>query len=271
MKRTILIMMLIFIPQTTLAGAWVQKPWQYYLRLANKFYAASAIFNQDANRKSGDWWDSNGKFREFSMNLIMELGVLEQLTLLFENTAKFMQSDYGSRDVAVYGLSDVVLGARYGFYQKSLVAAVEGKIEIPTGYPRNGDRVSLGPGYVNGQLKVLFGGGLPLGIGNYFDTAIGYRLRGGSFADDLLASVSFGVETVSDLWLRIGGNGVFNLGEASQSNLGNLDASYLSAGGAVTYLFQSGWGLEIAGSADLWGKNTFSGWGLELVVQYRSK
>jgi len=30
-----------------------------------------------------------------------------------------------------------------------------------------------------------------------------------------------------------------------------------------------GLGIEIAGSADIWGENTFAGWGLELVVQYR--
>ena len=37
----------------------------------------------------------------------------------------------------------------------------------------------------------------------------------------------------------------------------------------LTYLFDFGLGIEVAGSADVWGENTFSGWGLELVIQYQ--
>lgn len=258
------------------AGAWVRRPGSVYLRLATKAYQANEIFDGHGHRVAGDWWDAEAKYRELSMNLIAEVGVLDWLTVTLENTAKLMHSDYAGGTggaVRVDGFSDLLLGLRWGFYQRQLVAAVETRIEVPTGYPRDEDHIRLGPGYVNGQFKLLFGGGLPLGFGNYFDTSFGYRVRGGPVADDLMASAAIGVETFRGLWVRGGFSGVFNLGDSGALDLAsvaNQDASYIGVGGAVTYLFGPGFGVELAGSADVWGKNTFAGWGLELVIQWES-
>ncbi len=273
-KSTIIFIMsaTLCIHTAAMAGAWVQPKGNIFLRLAGKYYQADSIFDADGDTVSGDWWDPEARFREFAFNLIAEAGLLDQLTLTFENTAKFMHSDYsrgkGGR-IDVNGLSDMVLGVRYGPYQKNLVLAFEAKLEIPTGYEKHDDRVRLGPGYANAQAKILFGGGLPLGIKNYFDSALGYRIRGGPFSDDLTASASFGVETMERLWVRIGSSGVFNLGDSDQNVTGQVDGSYLGAGIALTYLFHHGLGLELAASKDMWGKNTFAGWAVELVVQYQ--
>lgn len=263
-------------PRPAQAGAWTREPGSVYLRLATKAYQADEIFDGDGDRISGDWWDPEAEFREFSLNLIGEVGILPWLTGTVETTAKLMHSDYSAGSggaVRVDGFSDVLLGLRWGFWQRQLVAAVETRIEIPTGYPQDQTHVRLGTGYVNGQFKLLFGGGLPLGFGNYFDTSFGYRVRGGPFEDDLLASAAVGVETFERLWVRAGFSGVFNLGESETLNLltaGNQDASYIGVGGALTYLFGPGFGVELAGSADVWGRNTFAGWGLELVLQWES-
>lgn len=263
-------------PLPAQAGAWTRAPGSVYLRVATKAYQADEIFDGDGDRVSGDWWDPEAEFRELSVNVIGEVGVFPWLTATIENTAKLMHSDYGAGGggaVRVDGFSDLLLGLRWGFWQRQLVAAVETRIEIPTGYPRDDTHVRLGPGYVNGQFKLLFGGGLPLGFGNYFDTAFGYRVRGGPVSDDLLASAAVGVETISGLWLRAGFSGVFNLGDSDAVDLlslANQDASYIGVGGAVTYLFGPGFGVELAGSADVWGRNTFAGWGLELVIQWES-
>ena len=274
--RLILPARVLVLPATALAGAWMRQPGGVYLRLATKVYMADRIFDAGGARVKGDWWDEAARFRELSFNLIAEVGVFPWLTATVENTAKLMNADYsggvGGR-VRVYGFSDVVLGLRYGPYQRDLVFAVEAKIEIPTGYPLDDDRYRLGPGSINGQFKALFGGGLPLGFGNYFDTSFGYRLRGGPFADDLIASAAVGAEPYDGIWLRVGFSGVFNLGGSSSGGTaavvtGNQDASYLSLGGAVTYLFGNGFGVELAASGEVWGRNTFAGWGLELVVQF---
>lgn len=259
--------------QEARAGAWTQPQGVGFVRLAVKEYFAPRYFDADGVRTPGDWWSVDARYDETSANLIVEYGLLDRLTLALDTTAKAMHSTYptGNRgDIWVVGLSDVGLGARYGIWQKTLVLAIEARAEIPTGYHLFDDRVRLGNGWVNGQLRALFGGSLPLGISNYFDSGFGYRLRGGPYADDLVASLSIGVETFKNLWVRLGSSAVFNLGDSHASGQGQpADASYLSAGGAVTYVFESGFGVEVAASADLWGKNTFAGWGIEAVVQYK--
>ena len=256
------------------AGAWVRPQWGLYLRLDTKYYRATSIFDADGNRVAGDWWDDAARFQEVSSNLIAELGVLDQLTVLFEGTARIMHSDYTrgmGGNVRVAGLSDVQLGLRYGPYQRRIVTALEARVEIPTGYPRDNDRVRLGPGYVNGQFKVGVGGGIPMGgVGNYFDVGFGYRLRGGPPSDDLVANAAIGVEPVDGLWVRVGFSGTFNLGNGTMDVSSNQDATYVSVGGAITYIFDSGFGVELAASGDVWGKNTFAGWGLSLVLQYET-
>lgn len=261
--------------QSTRAGAWTQPEGGMFFRLANKVYFADHFYSSGGNRLTGDWWDDSASFREISFNLIAEYGVLDSLTLTLENTLRLMNSSYSSMlidDQSVNGISDLILGARYGILQGAFVLALEAKAEIPTGYSSHTDKVRLGNGNLDGTFKLLLGGGLPLGFGNYIDAAVGFRVRGGPYDNDVLASVSIGAETFENLWLRVGTSGVFHLGEGNMDTNGfveNLDASYLGVGGAVTYLFDFGLGIEVAGSADVWGKNTFSGWGLELVVQYQ--
>lgn len=254
------------------AGAWVRSQWGFYLRLDNKYYRANSIFDGNGQRIAGDWWDDDAVFQELSSTLIAELGVIDQLTVIFEGSGRIMHSDYSQGiggSVRVAGLSDVVLGLRYGPYQRRIVTAIEAKIEIPTGYPVDEDRVRLGPGFVNGQFRLAVGGGMPMGgVGNYFDVGFGYRLRGGPSSDDLVANAAFGVEPVDGLWVRVGFSGTFNLGDSTET-LGNAqDATYVSVGGALTYVFWSGFGIELAASGDVWGKNTFAGWGLSLVLQF---
>ena len=38
-------------------------------------------------------------------------------------------------------------------------------------------------------------------------------------------------------------------------------------GGAVTYLFEGGLGVEVGASGDLWGRSTFRGWALSVVLR----
>ena len=174
----------------------------------------------------------------------------------------------GESSTQVRGLSDLLLGVRYGIWQKALVVAVEGKLEIPTGYTVHTDQVRLGSGNLNGQLRALVGGGLPLPFGNYIDAGFSFRIRGGPWDNDLMANLSVGVEAVENLWLRVGGSGTFHLGD-SDDQAGSLDASYVGVGGAITYLFDFGLGLEVGASGDVWGENTFAGWGMEFVIQYQ--
>lgn len=250
------------------AGAWVRSQWGFYLRLDTKYYTANEIFDGDGHRIAGDWWDDDSEFHELSSTLIAELGLLDQLTVTLQGSARMMYSFYGQDGgVTVAGFSDVIVGLRYGPYQRRIVTAIEATVEIPTGYPRDEDRVRLGPGYVNGQLRALVGGGIPMGVGNYFDVGFGYRLRGGPSSDDLVASAAFGIEPYERLWLRVGFSGTFNLGDSSETS-SNIDATYVSVGGAVTYLFETGFGIELAASGDVWGKNTFAGWGISVVLQY---
>ncbi len=260
---------LMLVSSSAWAGAWVRSQWGFYLRLDTKYYQADEIFDGEGNRIAGDWWDDEAHFHELSTTLIAELGLLDQLTVTFQGAARMMHSFYGQDGgVTVAGFPDVIIGLRYGPYQRRIVTAVEATIEIPTGYPRDEDRVRLGSGYVNGQFRALVGGGIPMGIGNYFDVGFGYRLRGGPSADDLVANAAFGIEPYERLWLRIGFSGTFNLGDSSETTTSNIDATYVSLGGAVTYLFESGFGLELAASGDVWGKNTFAGWGISMVLQY---
>ncbi len=270
----LIIISFILAPLTVGAGAWTQTEGDVFFRTSSKYYQASHIFNANGDRISGDWWDESGDFSEFSLQVLLEYGLTDELTFTAESVIKSMSSDYSSMltdNRMVTGLSDVIVGLRYGLWRGMTVASVDVRAEIPTTYTAYTEQVRLGNGNLNGQARFLLGGGLPLGFGNYFDASFGYRVRGGPYDNDLLTSLSIGAETFSGLWLRTGASGVFNLGESADLANNNLDASYLGVGGALTYLFESGLGLEIAASTDVWGKNTFSGWGMELVVQYRTK
>ena len=78
------------------AGAWVRPSGGVYARLANKLYLANNIFSAEAGRVAGDWWSDQAQFRELSSNLILEYGLPWDVTVLFENTAKYMYADYAA-------------------------------------------------------------------------------------------------------------------------------------------------------------------------------
>lgn len=255
----------------SLAGAWSQPEGSLYLRLASKLYLSQNVYDATGRRMTGDWWDPDARLDALSWNLIAEYGLFGPLTLTAETTVKRLHSsreiNWG-RDITVTGLADSAVGLRYGFWQRALVAAVDVRAELPSGYRRYTDQVSLGSGWAAVTARALLGGGAPLPFGNYFDLNAGYRNRFGPYAGDLLGGLSIGVEPVKRLWVRAGMSGQYNL-RPTDSFIGIAESTYLAAGGAVTWISPWDLGLEVGATVDVAGRNAFAGWGVEVVLDFR--
>lgn len=183
--------LLLLIPSFAHAQAWTLDPGEGYLRLSVGLTAASERFAADGTvvpydaRLEGT---SGAAFRDESMYLYGEVGLLDQLTLTASVPVKRVtlrdpgagepvareNTDLGTARLGLrLGLEDAV-----GLDDRSALAVTFG-IGLPLGYQRN-VVPTVGAGQVDGELLVAYGRAFDP-IPAYAQLALGYRLRSGIY------------------------------------------------------------------------------------------
>jgi hypothetical protein len=263
--------------QPARAGAWTQPKGKTYLRTSLQAYSADRYYDDTGNAFDGDWWDPEATFSAATISQVLEYGWRDDLTFLFDARFRSLLADRGStglRDDQVSGLGDVGIGLRGKLPTKSLVAAIQGRIEVPGGYDADRADYALGAGEVNLEGRFQIGGSLGTRP-SWWNGEGGYRLRGGDFGDEIVFALAAGVEVGRHLWVRLGFGGVSAL-ETTVVDIGDPDqrdpsqtASYASVGGALSWVLSPGATVEVGISSDVAGQNTFQGRSLEVALELR--
>lgn len=191
---------------TATAGAWVKRSGQYYFKISGSYLDSETEF--DSNGDEVDILSSNPlvmntSYTERTLRGYLEYGLGERSTLTGSIPFKILTSRRTEitdlvdliRDVDITnaGFGDLMLGLRYGLLGDAPVVSVQGDLEIPTGYdsqPDNGGP-NLGDGVVSVAGRALVGVSFwPVPV--YATGHAGYRLRGGSLADEWFFAVEAG-------------------------------------------------------------------------------
>lgn len=163
----------------------------------------------------------NGKYSELGAALYMEYGARPWLTLLGSLPFKVATREAGAAALEgdlygqEYGFGDLKLGLRAPLHRGRWAAAVEPEIKIPLySTKENGSSApALGSGFVDGGLAVSVGAGVPRTHG-YIQGSLGYRIRGGSTAEETYWDLELGAEPARAIRARLRYDGVDSRGAA---------------------------------------------------------
>jgi hypothetical protein len=257
------------------------------MKLAANYLLTNQEFNhkgEKINYLGNDLVFNNTEFRDFNVYLYYEYGFTDWLTLWGDVSFK----SYTSRRTinTVYaiteeiatttGFADLRLLPTIGIMKVPVALSLAVGPKIPLGYSRQpeNDGPALGTGYADLEAYLTLGGSF-YPIPAYASTAIGYRMRGGRFNDEMYFNAEVGytwdnfffkafVElirstvTPPDLYGQTivsplpGGGGTLPNIVAGDQDVSKILPS-------VTYNFSDGIGILVEVNHVFAGKNTLSG------------
>jgi hypothetical protein len=137
-----------------------------------------------------------GYFNDFSLFTYLEYGVLDRLTLFgsvpFKHVSNSNDSNAGLPANASSGIGDINIGFKYGLLAQPWVVSVLSGVKLPAYRASNNENPSLGAAQVDGDLGLLVGRSLyPFPV--YITGDVGYRLRAGQFANQVIYNFEAGV------------------------------------------------------------------------------
>lgn len=185
------------------AGAWVAEKGKTLSILKLSHTNDAAAFDGSSDRTR---FPDRGKSRQDQLNLYVEHGLTDDLTLIgnfYYNRVRYDSDTFEGRNS---GFGDQELGIRYRLNpplgDEAWVGAVQALVGIPT-YDED-DTPALGLGGYDFELRYSVGRGYTLGNRNgYVDAGAAVRLRTGDPADELRFDISSGI-ALTDNWMIIG-------------------------------------------------------------------
>lgn len=254
--------LLLIAVSVTFAGAWTAPKGQTYNRLAMNLYSADEIFDNNGDTEP---MADNGDFSDMNFSYYMEHGIIDELTLVFSTSYKYLESEDDGQESDNYSFSDIDLGLRYRLLQgKFGVLSVQGLVKIPEAY---GDDEDIAPG--NGQydatLKLMYGRSLYPVIPGYFNFEAGYKYRDEEPADELICLVEFGVDITKKLYGRIKYDAVIGQENADNGSTAASNPSFApdydlaKVDLAFGYKLNKTWAVEIEALKEVSGKSVSKG------------
>ena len=163
------------------AGAWSQARGSYYTKLSGIFYRSDEVFNDMGDRAAmgmdDDRFEGNQSF------FYLEYGLLEHLTLVGQASMGSLTAENRLLRMKTRGVGDVDFGVKYQLVERPLVFAPQVKVKMPTGYHAEYDP-ALGTGKADLEFRLLAARSLhPWPF--YLGAEVGYRVRGGSFSNQV--------------------------------------------------------------------------------------
>jgi hypothetical protein len=251
-------------------GAWTQPAGGVYLRLAANRYFSQREFDGDGRRID---FRLDGEFEDRSVSLYLEWGLLERLTFSATGAAKQLTSDNRARTIESDGVADVALALRGRLLSGSAeVASLQALVKAPSGYDTDVP-LPLGNGETEWEMRALWGRSLGPLLPGYGGVEVGYRWRGGNFADEVRYLVEAGSDLGTRAYVRVkldGTRGARNGGAVDEGGNPTVRGSYDLGVLDVTAGVRVGprVALEAGFAPALYGRNTTSGSTLSLAVAY---
>ena len=226
------------------SGAWARSKKSYYLKFSLNDYIALSSFDRNGRRvEIASDGTVAGYFNEFSLFTYLEYGMTDRLTLVgslpLKRVSNNNDSNRGLPANASAGIGDINIGLKYGLFTRPIVVSLMSGIKLPAYAESRNAAPSLGSAQVDGDFSLLIGRSLwPLPA--YVTGDMGYRLRGGHFANQLTYNFEVGVGLGSYVLLRGTLGGVYSLVDIasmqSMTNNPNVgDQDYVNAGSGLIF------------------------------------
>lgn len=251
------------------AGAWTMPEGKFYERLSFNSYLAFSEFSMeppDPKFKS---------FRDFNVGNYLEYGITDRFTLINAMYYKNLLKEEGTSETSADGFGDVDLGVRAKMLEGPWgVLSTQALVKIPGAYDKD-DKLPLGNGQYDVDTRILYGRSLYPYLPGYCNVEVGYRLRTEDPSDELRYVVEFGMDFTKDLYGRIKLDGILSMDNgnrvsvsgnptaANSYDLGKLDI-------AIGCKLNKRWGLEIACTPEIYGRNTTQGVTYTLALTYQT-
>lgn len=279
--------LLILLPATAPAGAWLQKPGGWYLKVLSSYLYTEEEYNGAGELTaigSAAPGVSNGSFEDIALTAYIEYGVTDKVTFVGSLPYKYLTSTWTEvngtaqvqRDIVASsgGMTDLRAGARYPLKRDGFPISVQGIVKLPLGYDPTPDIEQvppLGSGQVDVAVALLAGASL-WPFPGYVSGFGGYRFRGG-LADE----VFFNLETGAGVWRLFGKialDAVYSteepadLGTTSTLTVNNEDL--LKLVGELNYSISDHVALSAEAFHTLAGRNTVAGttWVAGLIYRH---
>lgn len=178
------------------AGAWVRENDQGMAILKYSYLSGNKYFADDRSKAH---FSDNGRSRQEQLNLYMEYGITDDLTLIgnfYLTRASYSSDTFPKQQTTAFG--DQEAGLRYRLDPpfstgSAWVGAVQGGVIVPAYNADSSPAVGQGGGgmelrYSIGRTYAMFG------LRGYLDLGGGVRLRSGRPADELRADMVAGLD-----------------------------------------------------------------------------
>jgi hypothetical protein len=199
-------------PTQVRGAAWLRQEGEAYAKASVSVLGATEMFNAAGERQAllDPARYKNPKYSELGAALYVEYGIRPWLTLLggipFKVATREADGSPGVGDLygQEYGLGDLKLGLRAPLHCGRWVAAIEPELKLPLySKPRpESSAPGLGSGFVDGGIAVSVGAALA-SVRGYAQGSLGYRVRGGSTAEEIYWDLEAGMEAWRSLRLRL--------------------------------------------------------------------
>jgi hypothetical protein len=225
----LILLMFVYIHDSSFAGAWVQARGHYYTKLTFIYSKADGLYGINFP----------AKFNDYSLYFYGEYGLFNRTSIIlsaptFKHSINEANSVRGKTTGYIAG--DIESQIKYQFLDKPIVASALIGTKIPAVYDVL-DFPSLGNGETDFDTKLLLGVSL-YQIPAYLTGDIGYRLRGGDFEDEIQFNFEAGYTFFKKYLLRAVTTGIKSTSmDAGQSELLGfpLSQEQIRIGGGIIY------------------------------------
>lgn len=252
------------------AGAWTQEECKVYEKFGFNVYYANREFTMD-NPDPGF-----KHFRDANFSNYIEYGITDRLTIVNALYYKNLEKEEDSGTTRASGLGDVDLALKAKLFEgKGGIASSQLLVKIPGIYGKN-DQLPLGNAQYDLEPRLLYGRSLYPYIPGYCNFEMGYRWRFQDPADELRYLVEFGLDFGKKFYGRVKLDGILSMDNGSQyatsnnpSATNSYDLGKLEV--ALGYKINERWGLELAYTPEIYGRNTTTGATYGIAITYQNK
>lgn len=253
------------------AGAWTLASGKIYDRLSLNFYYANDTFDKNGDRVR---FDDNGDFSDINGANYIEYGLTDTITLINSIYFKYIEKEDDLSKTTTYGIGDIDLAMKIKLLEgRAGIFSAQGLVKIPEAYDRH-DRVPLGNGQYDTELRFLYGLSLYPYLPGYCGVEAGYRWRFSDPSDEFRYLVEFGMDLTKDLYGRVKLDGIYSIDNGTHTDSGgnptatnNFDLGKLDL--TLGYKINPAMGIEASYTPEIYGQNTAAGATYTLAVTYQ--
>ncbi|RVU48490.1 hypothetical protein EA187_03375 [Lujinxingia sediminis] len=250
-----------------MAGPWTKKSGDYYVKVGESAYQASAFRTPEGFLVTGvDYFSA-------TTYLYGEVGVLEGMHLQTYVPLTYARNRFGTQSYTDFGPGDMNVAIQVSPLQLSVPTALRLEAKLPLyGRPSGDLTPARGDEQVDLTLWLSAGGGFH-DLGIYFYADIGYQYRSawtlnetevGDFSDGFVTMAQVGYNLFDTATVALTSSAVFPLSDDL------ISKSYLTVGPSIFFPITDRIALEADGYFTPFSRNSAAGWAVGLGVSVRS-